>query len=134
MILGEDRLASNRQPPREIKGVYVRDKAKRYASPGGGSKIYTELTNHWANIPAIGVRNGQSLAKNDDRGSIPSRPSSWTILPWENTEARLFPKADNAIKRLSTYGQLSSTARESTLMTYTPSPRQDRIYFGRRAH
>ena len=77
---------------------------KRYASPGGGSKIYNELTAHWTNNPAIGVRNGQSLAKNDDKGRIPSRPSSWTTLPWANTAAKLFPKADNAIMRLSTYG------------------------------
>jgi len=107
---------------------------RRYASPGGGSKIYNELTTHWTNNPAIGVRNGQSLAKNDDQGRIPSRPSSWTTLPWVNTAAKLFPQADNAITRLSTYGFYCPYPGQGVLdrETHIPFQRLDRRYSGKR--
>jgi hypothetical protein len=94
-----------------IRNVHAQLKKNRYASPGGGSRIYIELTNHWTNNPVIGVLNGQSLAKNDEYGRIPSRPSSWVSRPWVNKADRLFPQVDIAITRLSSCGHWSSVVR-----------------------
>ena len=104
-----NRSELNCRPQGRNRKIHVQLKKKRYASPGGGSKIDIELTIHWTNNPAIGVLNGQSLAKNDDNGRIPSRPSSWTILPWMNKETKLDPQADNAITRLSNCGSFYRT-------------------------
>ena len=104
-----NRCELNCRPQGRNRKIHVQLKKKRYASPGGGSKIDIELAIHWTNNPAIGVLNGQSLAKNDDSGRIPSRPSSWTILPWMNKETKLHPQADNAITRLSNWGPFHRT-------------------------
>ena len=82
--------------------------------------MYIELTNHWTNNPAIGVLNGQSLAKNDDHGRIPSRPSSWMTLPWTNAVDKVFPKVDTAIMRLSSCEHRSSVARTGNISTTYP--------------
>ena len=104
-----------------IRKVHAQLKKNRYASPGGGSRMYIELTNHWTNNPAIGVSNGQSFAKNDEYGIIPSRPSSWMTLPWMNTADKLFPKVDAAIMRLSSCGHSSSVAWTVTYQRHTLS-------------
>jgi hypothetical protein len=93
-------------------------------------RAYDPLTNN----PAIGVRNGQSLAKNDDHGRIPSRPSSWTSLPCINKAAKLFPKVDNAMMKLSTCGHWPSIAWTITFQQsgHIPFLCLDRGHFERR--
>jgi len=49
---------------------------KIYASPGGAATTTTAETSHCSKIPAKGALKGLLLAKKDENGRTPSRPSS----------------------------------------------------------
>ena len=49
---------------------------KRYASPGGIENRKTQETKYGLKSPASGALKGRLLAKIEEKGSIPSRPSS----------------------------------------------------------
>jgi hypothetical protein len=53
---------------------------KRYASPGGAATMMMAEMSHCAKSPAKGASKGLLLAKKDENGRTPSRPSSWTTV------------------------------------------------------
>ena len=95
---------------------------KIYTSPGGIVIRKTDETKYWVKSAASGALKGLLLAKTEEKGSIPSRPSSWitvrgegqgerTVLlidesprPWENWLDKILPSVDNAMKQLRAYG------------------------------
>jgi len=77
---------------------------KIYASPGGTTNRYMHEIRYSVKIPASGVLKGRLLAKKEEKGSIPSRPSSWKTRPWENWLADMLPRVDSAMKKLRAYG------------------------------
>lgn len=59
--------------------------------------VMTE-TSQCSKRPAKGALNGLLLAKNREKGRIPSRPISCTRRPWEKMTDKTLPKADKATK------------------------------------
>lgn len=55
------------------------------------------VTAHCSPRPAKGELKGLLLAKNLEKGRIPSRPSSWLTRPWEKRTERTFPIAERAM-------------------------------------
>ena len=53
---------------------------KKYASPGGTKNSKMQETKYGLKSPASGALKGRLLAKIEEKGSIPSRPSSWITI------------------------------------------------------
>lgn len=76
---GKTSLAHNVQgDDQHVGDEYLQLTMKRYASPGGANAISRTEIRYCVKRPGSGALNGLLLAKNEEHGSTPSRPNSWT--------------------------------------------------------